>query len=85
MPASERKKPRRDGFFRPILGRKRDVTMQKAMRPGITVYEMPVFRNKIRRGTLKITLLSYTNGDLAIYTDYVKKPWEKSEPFVQHI
>jgi hypothetical protein len=68
-----------DGFWRPTLGRKRDITGRAHERPGITVYEIPVLRNLLRRGTLRVTLATYTNGDLSVRTEYVKKPWEEDE------
>lgn len=75
--ASDPQPDRRDGFWRPLLGRKRDVTDAMSHRPGVTVYEIPVTRNLIRRGTLRVTLASYTNGDLSVRSDYVKEPWEE--------
>jgi hypothetical protein len=69
---------RRDGFYRPVLGRRRDVTVQEHKRPGMTIYRIPVYRNLIRRGTLIVTLASYTNGDISVDSKYEKKPWAKS-------
>lgn len=77
--------PRKDGFFRPVLGILQDVTMIEVVRPGMTVYKVPVYRNKIRRGTLIVTLASYTNGDISVDSKYDKAPWEEAEPFVQII
>ncbi len=76
---------RQDGFFRPILGTPQDKTMQEVTRPGMSFYQIPVYRNKIRRGTLIVKTFSFTNGGLTIHTEYKKEPWEESEPFVSNI
>jgi len=70
---------RRDGFYRPVLGEPKDVTMQESVRPGMSVIDIPVFRNTIRRGTLRVKLASYLNGGLSIDTEHIKEPWEKVE------
>jgi hypothetical protein len=45
----------------------------------VTTYEIPVMRNGLRRGTVVVTLASYTNGGLSVDSKYVKEPWEQDE------
>ena len=76
---------KRDGFYRPVLGTPIDETMTEVHRPGESVYKVPVYRNKIRRGTLIVKTFSYTNGGISVKSEYVTEPWEESEPFVRLI
>lgn len=67
---------RLDAFVRPLLGRRRDLTYGLSLRPGVTRYSFPVTRNGLRRGTLVVTLASFTNGGLDVQATYKGEPWE---------